>query len=139
MYGWTGHEEAGTSAVGATGATGQPPCKSPTGNHRSSHLKGPEPFTPSSLWERACPHSLHSAPHGLKSTTRPQIHDTPSELASANKRAGSLTSTCLPVLSVCLSSGPKANGRSYPNTPTLAPSSSQASFANLCGFLIKSP
>lgn len=132
MYGWTGHEEAGTPAVGATGATGRPPCKSPTGNHRSSHPKGPEPFTPSSLWERGCPHSLHSAPHGLKSMTRPLSWLLPT-------RAGSLTSTCLPVLSVCLSSGPKANGRNYPNTPTLAPSSSQASFANLCGFLIKSP
>ena len=89
-------------------------------------------------------HPIHPLGESLPSQPsvcppRPQIHDTPSELASANKRAGSLTSTCLPVLSVCLSSGPKANGRNYPNTPTLAPSSSQASFANLCGFSIKSP
>ena len=67
--------------------------------------QGREPFTHSSLWERACPCGLHSAPHSLRSTTLSWLLPTKELLLSP-------LPACLSCLSV--SAGPKAKGKESP-------------------------
>lgn len=91
--------------------------------------QGREPFTHSSLWERACPCGLHSAPHSLRSTTLSWLLPTKELLLSP-------LPACLSCLSVCLRR-PQSQGEGI--TQIHQPWLQSSWFANLCGFSIKPP